>query len=113
MLFCLLKQQLSKGFKKPVYWNEYKTKIESIHLNTQNPTRICLGTYFQGFKKLFVLVFSNTDYNENKVERNSYRKYFLLRVNITNYNVLIDGRKFYDIQQVFGKIINTLKTIIN
>ena len=29
-------------------------------------------------------------------KKNSHRKYFLLRVNITNYNVLIDGRIFYD-----------------
>ena len=27
---------------------------------------------------------------------NSHTKYFLPRVNITNYNVLIDGRNFYD-----------------
>ena len=31
-----------------------------------------------------------------KVERNDHTKYSLPRVNITNYNVLIDGRKFYD-----------------
>ena len=31
-----------------------------------------------------------------KVERNSHTKYSLPRVNITNYNVLIDGRKFHD-----------------
>ena len=31
-----------------------------------------------------------------KVERDSHRKYFLPRVDITNYNVLIDGRNFYD-----------------
>ena len=30
------------------------------------------------------------------VERDSHRKYFLSRVNITNYNVLIDDRNFYD-----------------
>ena len=32
----------------------------------------------------------------NRVERNNHRKYFLPRVNITNYNVLLDGRNFYD-----------------
>ena len=30
------------------------------------------------------------------VLRESHRKYFLLRVNITEYNVLNDGRNFYD-----------------
>ena len=32
----------------------------------------------------------------NRVERDSHRKYFLPRINITNYNVLIDGRNFYE-----------------
>ena len=30
------------------------------------------------------------------IKRESHRKYFLPRVNITNYNVLFDGRNFYD-----------------
>ena len=45
---------------------------------------------------MFVLAFDNTDNGAKKVERNSHTKYFLPRVNITNYNVLIDGRNFYD-----------------
>ena len=32
----------------------------------------------------------------NRVIRNSYRKYFVPRVDIISYNVLIDGRNFYD-----------------
>ena len=51
---------------------------------------------FQGVNRLFVLVFNNTNNDANKIERHSYRKYFLPRVYITNYNVLIDGRNFYD-----------------
>ena len=45
---------------------------------------------------MFVLAFDNTDNGDNKVERNSHRKYFLSRLDITSYNVLIDGRNFYD-----------------
>ena len=54
---------------------------------------------------MFVLAFNNINATipnnpinntANKVERNSHRKYFLPRVNITNYIVLIDGRNFYD-----------------
>ena len=45
---------------------------------------------------MFVLAFDNTNNSAKKVERNSHTKYFLRRVNITNYNVLIDERKFYD-----------------
>ena len=54
---------------------------------------------------MFVLAFNNTNAailnnpinnTANRVERNSHRRYFLPRVNITNYNVLIDGRNFCD-----------------
>ena len=45
---------------------------------------------------LFVLAFDNTENGNKKVERDRYRKYFLPRVNIANYNILIDGRNFYD-----------------
>ena len=50
---------------------------------------------FQGVNKLFVLAFNDVNNDAKKVERDSHRKYFLPRVNITNYNVLIDGREFY------------------
>ena len=46
--------------------------------------------------RLFVLAFENTENGDEKVERDSPRKYFLPRVDIINYNVLIDGRNFYD-----------------
>ena len=44
----------------------------------------------------FVLAFDNIENGNKKVERDSHRKYFLPRVDITNCNVLIDGRSFYD-----------------
>ena len=34
--------------------------------------------------------------NTNRVERNGYTKYFLPRVDIKDYNILNDGRDFYD-----------------
>ena len=34
--------------------------------------------------------------DNDRVKRNSHRKYFLPRVNIKDCNVLIDGRNFYD-----------------
>ena len=59
------------------------------------------------FKELIdcLFAFHNTTQNvgnnpikniANRVQRESHKKYFLPRVNITNYNVLIDGRNFYD-----------------
>ena len=90
-----LRKQLSKGFKRSVYWNEYKSKIETKTADNGNITRFSLDASFQGLNRLFVLAFNNTN-GDNKIERDSQRKYFLPRIDITNYNVLIDGRNFYD-----------------
>ena len=71
-------------------------------------TRFALDAAFQGVNRLFVLVFDDTAADEaadapvprnltaNQVIRNGYRKYFVPRIVITSYNVLIDGRNFYD-----------------
>ena len=64
-----------------------------------------LNASFQGVNRILVLAFNNTTQNvagnsinniANRVQRDSNRKYFLPRVDIANYNVLIDGRNFYD-----------------
>ena len=85
---------LEEGFKRSVYWNEYQ--IESRNFDNNNLKRFPLDASFQGVRKLFVLAFGNTDNGNKKVERNSRTKYFLPGVSITNYNVLIDDRNFYD-----------------
>ena len=89
---------LESGFNRPVYWNEYQTKTEARNLDNNNLARFPLDASFQGVRRLFVLVFNNTEGDAKKVERNSHTKYFLSRVNITNCNVLIDGRNFYNNQ---------------
>ena len=96
-----LTKQLGEGFKRSVYWNEYQSKIETKTADNGNVTRFSLDTSFQGVDRLFVLAFDNTTLangndGPNRAKRDSYRKYFLPRVNITNYNILIDGRNFYD-----------------
>ena len=98
---------LEQRFKRPENWNEYQTKIETRNLDNNNFTRFPLDASFQGVRRLFVLAFNNTTVTvtapnnqinnaNNRLLRNSHTKYFLPRVNITNYNVLIDGRNFYD-----------------
>ena len=96
---------LEEGFKRPVYWDEYQTKMWSKNLDNTYPTRFPLDVSFQRVTRLFILVFNNTTVNvpnnptnntNDRVLRNSHPKYFLPRVNISNYNVLINGRNFYD-----------------
>ena len=47
------------------------------------------------FVLFFVLSLFCFENGAKKVGKNSHTKYFLPRVSITNYNVLIDGRNFY------------------
>ena len=71
-------------------------KIEKRDFDNNNLTRFPVDASFQRVGRLFVLASDNTDNGAKKIERNSRTKYFIPRVNITNYNVLINGRKFYD-----------------
>ena len=91
-----LTKQLNEGFKRSVYCNEYKSKIETKEADVNNLKIFPLDASFQGVNRLFVLAFDNTNNGANNVERDRDRKYFLARVNITNYNLLIDGRNFND-----------------
>ena len=97
-----LTKSLSKGLKRSVFWNEYKSKIQTETHDPNNLKRILLNASFQGVNRVFVAAFDNSDGN-NKIEMNSHRKYVLHRINLTKFNVLIGGRNFYD-QQISDKI---------
>ena len=86
-----LSKLLTEGFKRSVYWNEYKVILEKRY-NANNNIRILIDPSFQGINRLFVLGYLN----DNTSTVNSHRKYFLPRVEIKNYNIEIDERNFYD-----------------
>ena len=94
-----LTKVLSKGFKRPIYWNKYKVTpnktVEIASVNDVKYIRELLDSSCQGVKRLFVLAYNNTAGND-QVSVDSYKKYFLQRVKIDNYNIEIDGRNFYD-----------------
>ena len=94
-----LSKLLSEGFKRPIYWNEYKVTpnkiVEIAAANDEKYIRELLDSSCQGVNRLFVLAYNNTVDN-NQVSVDSYKKYFLPRVKIDNYNIEIDGRNFYD-----------------
>ena len=94
-----LTKPLNEGFKRPIYWNEYKVTVnktvETAAADDVKYIRELLDSSWQGVKRLFVLVFRNTAGND-QVSVDSYKKYFLPRVKIGNYNIEIDGRNFYD-----------------
>ena len=95
-----LTKQLNEGFKRSVYWNEYKSEIDTYN-SKDTFTKLSLDPSFQGVNRLFVLPFNNTTNDDDtdtaiRVKKDSHRKYFFPRVDIANYNVSIDGRSFYD-----------------
>ena len=90
---------MSEGFKRPIYWNEYKvTSNKIIEITTNNDIkyiRELFDSSCQGVNRFFVLAYDNTEGN-NQVSVDSYKKYFLPRIKINNYNIEIDGRNFYN-----------------
>ena len=89
-------KKLSNGFKRSVYWNNYQI-IPTKVINKETNIYQLLSGSFQGVKRLFVLAYTiaaGAANNEADIKQN--RKFFLPRGEIENYNVLIDGRNFYD-----------------
>ena len=58
--------------------------------------KLKLDASFQGMKISFALALNDTDDDNNQVEKTCHQKCFLPRVDITKYNVIIDGTNFYD-----------------
>ena len=83
-----LLQQLKSSFKRTIDWNKYqsvpKTYRQSRHLNH------LVHPIFQEVNRLFVLYFENED------ARKSHSEYYLQKVEIKDYNVMINGRIFFD-----------------
>ena len=83
-----LLQQLKSGFKKTISWNKYKKSIKTFAQNRY--LNYLINPSFQGINRLFVLSF------ENENDRTSHSTYYLPKVEINDYNVMIDGRNFFD-----------------
>ena len=101
-----LSELLSKGFERTVVWNEYKSKIERVTIpqNDNMFRRSTLDVPFQGVSKLFAAAYEIDDIQRNANTEESRRIYYLPRAEIKDYNVLIDGRNFYD-QNVNSSIV--------
>ena len=80
-----LSRLLNEGFKRPIYWNEYKVTpnkiVEIAAVNEEKYIRELLDSSYQGVKRLFVLAYDNTA-GDNQVSIDSFKKYFFPRVKI-------------------------------
>ena len=86
-------EQQNKGFQRSFYWNEYKTKEINENADANVFKYINLDPSFQGVNRLFVIAYNRVDGQPN---RDNQRKYYLPRIDLNKYNVIIDGRNFYD-----------------
>ena len=85
-----LSKLLNEEFKGSIYWNKYRVIFRNYN---DDYIRERIDASFQGVNKLFVLPYGS---GNNITDENSYRRYFLPRIKVTNYNIEIDGRNFYD-----------------
>ena len=81
-----LLQQLKSGFKRIINWNKYESSIKTYAQNRY--LNDLINPSFQGLNRLFVLSFKNED------QRKSHSTYYLLKVEIKDYNVMIDDKNF-------------------
>ena len=83
-----LLQQLKSNFKKTISWNKYESSIKTFAQNRY--LNYLINPSFQRVSRLFVLAF------ENENGRTSHSTYYLPKVEIKDYNVMIDGKNFFD-----------------
>ena len=82
-----LLQQLKSGFKRTINWNKYESSVKTFAQNSY--LNYSINPSFQGVNRLLVLSFKN----EN--DRTSHLTYYLPKVEIKEYNVMIDGKNFF------------------
>ena len=79
---------MKSKFKSIINWNKHESKVS---IQTQNQFLNYLSDPgFQGVNILFALSF------ENHAHVESHKRYFLLTVENKNYNVIIEGKNFFD-----------------
>ena len=88
-----LLEQLKTGFKNTIKWNKYRSQM-SIQ-NNNNNLNYLIDPTFTNVNRLFVLSFERTE--DHKDYRDSFSHYYTPKVQIKDFNVLIDGRSFFDL----------------
>ena len=84
-----LLEQLKSNFKRTINWNKYQSKVT---VKERNRYLDYLITRLQVLRvnRSFVLSF------ENNTGRISYKRYHLPQLEIKGYNVMINGRNFFN-----------------
>ena len=82
-------EQLKSGFKITIKWNKYRPEMNN---QTQtNNLNYLIDPTFTNVYRLFVFSF------ENEEDRTSFSKYYTPKLEIKDFNSLIDGKSSVDV----------------
>ena len=92
---CL--EQLKLGFKKTIKWNKYRSQV-TVQSNN-NSLNFLIDPTFRNVNRLLVLLFQKIagENNTTKDHKDSFSDYYVPKVEIKDFNVLIDGKGFFDV----------------
>ena len=84
-----LLEQLRTGFKRTIKWN--KDRSEMTNQTKTNDLNHLIDLTFTKINRLFVLSF------ENEEDKIPFSKYYVPKVEIRDFNVLIDRKRVFDV----------------
>ena len=94
---------LKSGFTREIEWNKYRSQMTTEAIN--NNLNILIDPTFTNVNRLFVLAYQNAD------DRQSFSQFYLPKVMVKDYNVIIDKLAFFDLpikteEEAYEKIID-------
>ena len=94
---------LKSRFKRKIEWNKYRSLVSTEAIN--NNLNILIDPTFTNVNRLFVLAY------KDNADRQSFSQFYLPRVMIKDYNVIIDKLSFFDLpiknkEETYEKIID-------
>ena len=103
-------EQFKTGFKRTIKWTKYRSQMTIKPQN--NDLNHLVGLTFANVNRLFVLSFQRiaAENNTTKDYRDYFSNYYVPNVRIKDFNVLIDGKSFFDLpvkneEEAYKKII--------
>ena len=94
---------LKSGFKREIIWNKYRSQMTTKAVN--NNLNILIDPTLTNVNRLFVLAYQTAN------DRQSYSQFYLPRVMVKDFNVIIDKLAFFDLpiktkEEAYEKIID-------
>ena len=80
---------LKSGFKREIIWNKYRSQMTTEAIN--NNLNILIDPTFTNVNRLLVLAYQNAD------DRQSFSQFYLPKVLVKDFNVIIDKVAFFDL----------------